>query len=57
LHERIHDRQAADAMGQQIADTILANWDIISRDFGGHRCDEVEIVERVTHEVLRQLAA
>jgi hypothetical protein len=57
LHERIHDRQAADAMGQQIADTILANWDTISRDFGGHRCDEVEIVERVTHEVLRQLAA
>jgi hypothetical protein len=56
LHTRIHDRHAADIMGHGIADFVISNWGTVIQDFGCDDADEIEIMERVTRIVLRELA-
>ena len=57
LHTRINDRNTADQMGHGIVDFALTNWGTVTQDFGDGAQDEMEIIERVTRVVLRELHA
>jgi hypothetical protein len=57
LHTRINDRHTADTLGHGIVDFALTNWGTVTQDFGDGAQDEMEIIERVTRVVLRELYA
>jgi hypothetical protein len=57
LHTRINDRHTADQLGHGIVDFALTNWGTVTQDFGDGAQDEMEIIERVTRVVLRELHA
>jgi hypothetical protein len=57
LHTRINDRRTADMLGHGIVDFALTNWGTVRQDFGAGAEDEMEIIERVTRVVLRELHA
>lgn len=55
LHQQIGDRSTADELGYTVAEFVLYNWDIVADEYGHNAMDEMEIVERVTREVVRLL--
>jgi hypothetical protein len=55
LHTRINDRNTADQLGHGIVNFALTNWGTVTQDFGDGAQDEMEIIERVTRVVLREL--
>jgi hypothetical protein len=52
LHETIGDRRAADTLGRQIAEWAAAHWERVVSLYGTDAEDDLEVVERVTRDLL-----
>ncbi len=48
----LDNRDEANEAGRQIANFALANWDLVAERYGHGDADDLEIVERLTRDVL-----
>lgn len=55
-HEEVNSREEANTLGRQIAAWALANWEKVTRRYGQGATDDLEIMERVTRDMLQHRA-